>query len=208
MPQLLTDDELLDVPLGNLMPGELARSFTVHAAHAQKTEEATAQQVLRHSDQQTVQDKEHEEQEALQRREEVVLARLAEREEALREEATLLDERTIKLHDGRRAYVDGDKFRDAEGQELTGADRAQAEVLRVEQPNAATWQEEQRIGKMWAENQKARKDIEDAKAGKPGTDAAAAVSSAENILARSKKIEALPDYGSSEISLSSPALKF
>jgi hypothetical protein len=189
------------------MPGELARSFKAHAAHAQKVEEAEAQHVAHRSDRQLDEDKEREDEETLHHREEIVMARLAEREEALLAEAQRLDDRTIKLHDGRRAYVDGDRYRDAEGKELTGADRAQAEVLHLEQPHAATWQEQQKLTKQWAETETLRRNIEAAQAGAPGTDETAAVSAAEKMLDRSKKIEALPDYGSGGIVATASALK-
>lgn len=38
----LADDELLDVPMGNLTPGELARSYRGRAAHTLRAEEAEA----------------------------------------------------------------------------------------------------------------------------------------------------------------------
>jgi len=37
-----------------------------------------------------------------------------------------IDDRAIKLHDGRRAYVDGDRFRDENGKILQGQDHAEA----------------------------------------------------------------------------------
>lgn len=207
MPQFLTDDELLDVPLGNLTPGELARSFKAHAAKEQKVEEIEAGRGPHLFDRQSEQDRKQEEQEALHHREEIVLAQLAEREAVLREEAERMDERAIKLHDGRRAYVDGEDYRDAEGHKLTGADRAQAEVLHVSQPHATTWQQQQEFTKAWAENQTLRRNIEAAQAGAPGTNEKTAVGAAEAILGRTK-IDALPDYGSGDLSLSAPAMKF
>ena len=207
MPQLLPDDELLDVPLGNLLPGELARSFKVHAAHTHKADEVEALHATQRLEQRTVEDTRQEEEEALHRREEVVLVQIAEREEMLREEAERLDDRAIKLHDGRRAYVDGDGYRDAEGRELTGADRAQAEVLHLEQPQAATWQEKRQIDQAWAETEKSRRSIEAAQAGNPGTNEASAVSAAEKMLSRSRKIDALPDYGTIDLKAGAPSLQ-
>lgn len=205
MPQLLPDDELLNVPLGNLLPGELARSFKVHSDHAHKTEEAEAQHLVQ---EQRVTEEHEQAEEDLQRREETVLAQLAEREELLRIEAQELDDRAIKLVDGRRAYVDGDRYRDAEGHELTGADRAQAEVLHVEQPHAATWQEKQHIDQSWAELEKSRLSIEAAQAGAPGSDQVAAVSGAEKLLSKHKETDALPDYGTIDLKAGVPSLKF
>lgn len=175
MPQFLTDDELLDVPLGNLMPGELTRSFKAHADHAHKIEEADTLHIAQRLDRQTAEEK-HEEAEELCQREEIVLTQLAEREAQLREEAERLDERAIKLHDGRRAYVDGDDYRDAEGHKLTGADRAQAEVLHVEQPQAATWQEKHYLDEQAQRTEQMRRNIEDLQAGKAGANEATLLS--------------------------------
>lgn len=207
MPQFLTDDELLDVPLGNLVPGELARSFKVHADHTQKSEQAEMFHAMQRIERQTAEAVEREEAVELHHREEAVLAQLAEREKLLIEEAQHLDDRAIKLHDGRRAYVDGERYRDAEGRELTGADRAQAEVLHVERPDATTWQEERRITTKLEEVELAKRKIETAQVGAPAGSEAAAVKSAETLLARSQKIDALPDYGSADIVLPSPALR-
>lgn len=204
MPQLLPDDELLNVPLGNLLPGELARSFKVHSDHAHKTEEAEAQHLVQ---EQRVTEEHEQAEEDLQRREETVLAQLAEREELLRIEAQELDDRAIKLVDGRRAYVDGDRYRDAEGHELTGADRAQAEVLHVDHPNATTWQEQQKLETKWVQTEHLRQSIEEAQAGKPGSDENAAVSSAEKMLRKDTKIDSLPSYGAIDLTNGPPLLR-
>ena len=186
------------------MPGELARSFKVHAEQAHKAEEFEAQH--RVEAQHIVEDREQEEAE-LHHREERVLAELAEREELLREEAQRLDDRAIKLDDGRRAYVDGDCYRDNEGHELTGADRAQAEVLHVEHPNATSWQEEQQLTRKWEETQRLRHGIEAAQAGAPGTDEATAIGAAEKMLAQPNQQETLKDYGNADRALTAASLK-
>jgi hypothetical protein len=60
-----------------------------------------------------------------------------------------IDGRAIRLHDGRRAYVDGDGYADGQGRELTGADYDEAHRLHQQHPDAArstdpnwySWQE-------------------------------------------------------------------
>jgi len=57
-----------------------------------------------------------------------------------------IDDRAIKLHDGRRAYVDGSEYRDKNGIFLRGADRDEADRLRAR--NASTWTEESSYEKL------------------------------------------------------------
>ena len=200
MPQFLTDDELLDVPLGNLVPGELARSFRVHAKQEQKLEQAAALHLAERLEVHQEEAK-REEEEELHERELTVLAEIAEREEKLRVEAELLDERAIKLHDGRRAYVDGDKYRDGDGRELTGADRAQAEVLHLEQPQAATWQEKHQIDEQAQRMEQMRRDIERAHASNAGPNEAAILTRYEKQLKTSDAASpagGLPDYSDTD----------
>lgn len=195
----LADDELLNIPLGNLLPGELKRAFRVTAetsAKKQETETRIASTLLAaHQQEEEVAEHEREEHEY---REAVLLDRIHDREAEIQQEAAVLDERTIKLHDGRRAYVDGDRFRDAEGKELHGADRAQAEIGQLTQPKAATWQEHEELQRRWETTEQLRHKVEDLQASDtPGADAALAGYEKEFTAHEAAK-PVVPNYGSSD----------
>ncbi len=204
MPIDLTNDELIAVPLANLRPGELRRAFLVEAIDAGKKQEAVnVQRTLAVLQVKQEEESEHEHRE-LERREETLLAGLQEREREIFQEAEELDRRAIKLHDGRRAYVDGDRFRDAEGRELHGADRAAAEQLHLEQPAAATWQEHQAIEQKMKDAERLRHQVEDLKNAPDSAAENAALTRSEKEFARQtaadlKDTKTLPDYGSGDI---------
>ncbi len=199
----LTNDELIGVPLANLQPGELRRAFLVEAMDADKKHEAVSVQRALTALQGRQQEEEHEQRE-IERREETLLAGIQVREREIMEEAEELDHRAIKLDDGRRAYVDRDKYRDVEGRELHGADRAQAEQLHLEQPNAATWQEHQAIEQKMMETERLRHQVEELKNAPDSATEGAALTRSEKEFARQttaelKDTKALPDYGSGDI---------
>lgn len=50
-----------------------------------------------------------------------------------------IDDRAIKLHDGRRAYVDGDNYRDRAGDYMRSADKDEADRLKT--GTSSTWAE-------------------------------------------------------------------
>jgi len=81
----------------------------------------------------------------LKAREDDLLRRINIEQERIHVEMEELDKRTIRLHDGRRAYVDGKEYRDEQGRVLQGSDRDQAEVQHLQNPKAATWAEKQEI---------------------------------------------------------------
>ncbi|MGH9721916.1 MAG: hypothetical protein ACRD8O_17050 [Bryobacteraceae bacterium] len=54
-----------------------------------------------------------------------------------------IDDNAIRLRDGRRVYVDGDKYRDEQGRVLTGDDEAEAAREHENKPGASTWAEKQ-----------------------------------------------------------------
>jgi hypothetical protein len=81
----------------------------------------------------------------LKAREEDLLRRINIQQERIFVEMEELDKRTIRLHDGRRAYVDGKDYRDGEGRVLQGADRDEAHEQHQLNPKAATWVEKQEI---------------------------------------------------------------
>jgi hypothetical protein len=54
-----------------------------------------------------------------------------------------IEDNALKLHDGRRVYVDGNQYRDEQGRVLEGRDRDEAAALHNQKPNASTWQDRQ-----------------------------------------------------------------
>ena len=112
----------------------------------------------------------------------MLLTRIAEREDELLVEARREDERAIKLHDGRRAYVDGKDYRDAEGQKLTGADRAEAEIDHLDHPDATTWQEKHALDEQWKATERLRSKVEAVNTGKDNAQQAAALTAYEKEL--------------------------
>jgi hypothetical protein len=81
----------------------------------------------------------------LKAREDDLLRRINIEQQRILVEMEELDRRTIRLHDGRRTYVDGKDYRDEQGRVLHGADRDEAEAQHRQNPNAATWAEKQEI---------------------------------------------------------------
>ena len=56
-----------------------------------------------------------------------------------------IDDNALRLRDGRRVYVDGDRYRDGQGRVLTGADEAEAAHQHEYRPDASTWTQKQEI---------------------------------------------------------------
>lgn len=205
----LSDDELLNVPLGNLRPGELRRAFVVQTQHIQKVEEAenarTVSLAERRQQDEQKQEEEHEQQLELHEREARLRELINEREDELRIEAEEQDKRAIRLTDDRRVYVDGDKYRDEEGHELKGADRAQAEQEHLEHPDATTWQEHENLNRKWQETEKLKKDVENLQNGAENSDADQKLTAYEKQLQTARDAELAkypngPDYGSGDYS--------
>ena len=65
-----------------------------------------------------------------------------------------IDDNALRLRDGRRVYVDGDRCRDGEGRVLTGVDEAEAARQHEYRPDVSTWQRKQDIDRRADENQK------------------------------------------------------
>lgn len=202
MPNDLPDDELLDVPLANLQPGELSRVFQVQAVATEKKQEKEIEQLRSISALQRGQDEETKhEHEEFEHREAALLASLQEREWQTALDSRELDTRTIKLHDGRRAYVDGDRYRDEQGRELHDADRAEAGQHHLEQPHAATWQEHEEIKQRRAEDLQLRQKVQaldenDPNVGKLMSGYERELQSSHDT--RAARSEKLPDYGSGD----------
>jgi hypothetical protein len=74
-----------------------------------------------------------------------LLAQIEDQQCVIEKRRKEIQDNAIRLHDGRRAYVDGNRYVDEQGRELTCGDRdAAAEQHRLH-PDASTWEQKQDI---------------------------------------------------------------
>jgi hypothetical protein len=134
-----------------------------------------------------------------------LLARIDEQERAIVKRRQEIEDNALKLHDGRRVYVDGDQYRDENGNILQGSVRDEAADLHRGNPQASTWQEKKDIDDRYAAEERLRqKVLQDRDAAERGGD----VSSANDKLTAEEKeftqqvevraAQAPTDYGSSD----------
>jgi hypothetical protein len=169
----LPEGEFLTLPEGSIPPGWLTEFFARRAAliHQQDSNELALElsgdsslHLMIFRDQDPRVKRQREEEEARRRaaqemqdyfdRSDRLLARIEERERIIAKRRQEIEDNAIKLHDGCRAFVDGNRYRDENGQILTGADRAEADAQHQQHPDASTW----------ADRQKAIDDAEAARA--------------------------------------------
>ena len=72
-----------------------------------------------------------------------LMERVEEEERRAQERRHEIDERAIRLHDGRLVYTDGDNFRDEKGRVLAGSDRDEAAGR--SRAGDATWREKTNV---------------------------------------------------------------
>jgi hypothetical protein len=72
-------------------------------------------------------------------RQDRLLQRIEEEQVVIEKERQEYEANALRLRDGRRVYVDGDRFRDGEGRFLSGADEAEAARQHEVRPDASTW---------------------------------------------------------------------
>ena len=166
----LTEAELLVLPESLIPAGNLTTYWALHAAAVQKdsadelARERSGASLSRRmiggaetpEEQARRQQEEHERD--LRRREDALLSALAVREQQIEKERQEIDRRAIRLADGRKVYVDGDDYRDAEGRKLEGRDRDEAAGKR--QGNSATWQEREAVERKFQEAERRRREVE------------------------------------------------
>jgi hypothetical protein len=136
-------------------------------------------------------------------RQDRLLLRIGEEETRIDERRREIDDHAIRLQDGRRAYVDGDRYRDGEGSLLAGADEAEAARQHEYRPDASTWQEKQEIERRAEENQRLREKIlKDRESGQgPPQEAAKRMDGYEKEFAEKVQARAgqpVVDYGSAD----------
>ncbi len=163
--ETIPDGELLALPTGAIPPGWLSEFFGRKAAviHQQDADELALElsgDSTRHlmifpgTDPKEKRRREEEarrsallaEQEMLEYRErsDRLLAQIEQRQVAVDKRRKEIEDNALKLHDGRRVYVDGSQYRDEQGRVLEGRDRDEAAALHQEKPNASTWQDRQK----------------------------------------------------------------
>lgn len=72
-----------------------------------------------------------------------LLAQIEEQQFAVEQRRREIEDNALRLRDGRRVYVDGNRFRDEEGRMLSGADEAEAALQRGHKPRTSTWEQKQ-----------------------------------------------------------------
>jgi hypothetical protein len=80
-----------------------------------------------------------------------VLAQIEEQQHALLRRRQEIEDKALRLHDGRRIYIDGDQYRDEQGDILQGRDRDQAADQHRQCPDASTWRDKKEIDDKYAE---------------------------------------------------------
>lgn len=184
----LTDSELLSLPGESIKPGRLSSFFARRSALiSQRNLDQTwlelsgapVRHVMLFSDQdpRAKQRREEEERrrawfayeremENIRAREDRLLAYIGEQQERNRERLEDIEQRTIRLRDGRRAYVNdnGNGYVDENGRALTGADADDARAEHLKHPDAATEREKTEADRRREELEKQRREIEERRA--------------------------------------------
>jgi hypothetical protein len=180
-PDIMSDAKLLAVPLFNVAPGNLSRLWARHSAilHQRDVDELALERsgdsgrpfmIFRDQDPKEKRRREEEQRRQawlayeqamleIHERSDRLLARIEEQERIIEKRRKEIDENAIRLHDGRRVYVDGDQFRDEEGRVLNGADADEAHERHRGKPDASTWADKKRIEDQLDEAQRFRQKI-------------------------------------------------
>lgn len=149
----LTDDQLLEMPT-EAMPDDLSLLWAVRAAalHNREFNELVAEltgasnshlmifrdqdpRVKRHREKEAARHAAQEMQDYLDRSNHL-LARIDEQERVLAKRRQEIEDNALKLLDGRRVYVDGNQYRDENGNILSGNARDEAAELHRGNPQA------------------------------------------------------------------------
>jgi hypothetical protein len=98
-----------------------------------------------------------------------LLRQISEEQVRIAERRKEIEDNTLRLDDGRRVYVDGDRYRDGEGRFLTGTDEAEAARQHEYHPHASTWAQKQEIERREKDAQDLKDKIEQDGASGQGT---------------------------------------
>jgi hypothetical protein len=88
-----------------------------------------------------------------------LLAQIEIQQQEIDRQRKQIEDRAIRLSDGRRVYVDGDRYRDEQGRLLEGADEGEARERHREKPGASTWREWTRIQEQQDELERLRERV-------------------------------------------------
>jgi hypothetical protein len=218
----LTDDQLLEMPT-QALPGDLSRLWAKRAnvIYNRELNELVAELTGASSshrmifpDQDPVAKRQREEEAARRAAQEMqdyfersnrLLARIDEQERVIAKRRQEIEDNALKLHDGRRVYVDGNQYRDENGAILQGSARDEAAELHRGNPQASTWQQKQDIDDRYAAEERLRqKVLADRDAAARGGDITAAndkLTAEEKELSaqvEARAAQAPTDYGSSD----------
>src|SRR5438270_2970010 len=222
----MPDAELLALPGEAVPSGRLTALFTRRAAllHQQELDELALERsgnsarhfiIFPDMDPQERRRREEEEQRRVlqaeremleyNERTERLLAQIEAQQRYLIERRQEIEDRALRLHDGRRVYVDGEQYRDELGNVLQGRDRDEAAGQHRQHPNASTWRDKEDIDDQYAEaerlKQKVLKDRAGVERGGDVKEAAGRLSGYEKELAariEAKAAQPAADYGSAD----------
>jgi hypothetical protein len=175
----MSDGELLALPSGSVPSGLLTLLWSRHAGilYQRRFDElnlelsgASSRHVMLFPGQ-SVDDKRRREEEEhqrrryeeamldIQRRSDRLLAAIEFREREVEKRRQEIEDRALRLHDGRRVYFDGEGYRDETGRLLSGADANEAEGLHRARPDTPSWQERQKTIDEAAELERLRQKV-------------------------------------------------
>lgn len=192
--ETMSEDKLLSLPSGSVPPGLLTLLWSRHAdiLHQRSFDEynlelsgASSRRWMLYPGQSAEEKRRIEEEEQrrrydeamvdVERRSDRLLADIEFCEREIEKRRQEIEDRALRLHDGRRVYFDGDGYRDETGRVLTGSEATEAESLHRERPDAPTWQERQKAIDEYDEmerlRQKVLKEQQEAAAGEQGLSA-------------------------------------
>jgi hypothetical protein len=90
-----------------------------------------------------------------------LLAQIEIRQQEIEQRRKEIEDNALRLHDGRRVYVDGDRYRDEQGRVLEGRDHDEAAALYRDKPDASTWRDKQEIDRQAEEMKRLRQKVLD-----------------------------------------------
>jgi hypothetical protein len=184
----IPEDKLLEMP-EQTVPGHLSHIWSVRSGllHQQETDEinrelagdAAPHLIFASSsvvEKRRIEEKRRREQLEFERamleiseRQDRLLREIEQEQVQLSKRHKEIEDNALRLHDGRRVYVDGDRFRDDQGTFLTGTDEAEAARQHEYRPDASTWAQKQEIERREKDAQDLKDKIEQDRASGQGT---------------------------------------
>lgn len=176
--ETMSEDKLLSLPSGSVPSGLLTLLWSRHAdiLHQRSFDEynlelsgASSRRFMLYPGQSADEKRRIEEQEQrrryeeamldIQRRSDRLLADIEFREREIEKHRQEIEDRALRLHDGRRVYFDGNGYRDETGRVLARSDATEAEGLHRARPDAPTWQERQKTIDDYDEMERLRQKV-------------------------------------------------